>query len=473
MHISILNKNELENEFTIGAEFYQPYYVQKVDKIKSKNNVYLLGDLCDLITDGDHSKTQYTEDGVLYLLSESVKEGYIDTNIKRYISSELHNSLKRSKLKPRNILLTKTGVYFGKSAVIPDDFPEANTSAHVGKFVAKEEIINPYYLSTFFNCEYGYSQLRRRGIKASRPEIKLIEFFDIKVYVADKSFQNIIEKTIKKSISILDEFKEKYCSSQTLLLSELGLTSWKPKHKLSFIKNYSDTEQAERIDAEYYQPKYEEIVKAIKNYSGGWDTLGNLVTVKKCVEVGSGEYLDEGIPFIRVSNINPFEISQEKYISEDLYAEINQHQPKKGEILFSKDATPGIAYYLNEEPIKMIPSGGILRLKNKTDKINNEFLTLILNSLLTKEQVNRDVGGSVILHWRPDQVKETVIPILPEEKQTKIQQKVKESFSLREQSKHLLECAKKAVEMAIEKDEKTAIDWLDSQIKNREGLNVS
>jgi hypothetical protein len=47
----------------------------------------------------------------------------------------------------------------------------------------------------------------------------------------------------------------------------------------------------------------------------------------------------------------------------------------------------------------------------------------VLNSILTREQVNRDVGGSVILHWRPDQVKETIIPIPSEAKQTQIQQK--------------------------------------------------
>ena len=38
---------------------------------------------------------------------------------------------------------------------------------------------NPYYVSTFLNCKYGYCQLRRRGIKATRPEIKLVEFPDI------------------------------------------------------------------------------------------------------------------------------------------------------------------------------------------------------------------------------------------------------------------------------------------------------
>ena len=182
------------------------------------------------------------------------------------------------------------------------------------------------------------------------------------------------------------------------------------KHRLTFVRNYSDAEQAGRIDAEYFQPKYEEITCAIKNYSGGWDTMGRLVTMKKCIEVGSESYLDEGIPFVRVSNINPFEITEEKYISEALYAKIIQYQPKQGEILLSKDGTPGIAHYLREQSSKMIPSGGILRLKIKTDGIDNDYLTLVLNSILVKEQVNRDVGGSVILHWRPDQVQKNNDP---------------------------------------------------------------
>ena len=41
-------------------------------------------------------------------------------------------------------------------------------------------------------------------------------------------------------------------------------------------------------------------------------------------------------------------------------------------------------------------------------------------------------------------------------------QKVFESFNARKQAKDLLECAKRAVEMAIEQDEQTAINWLES-----------
>lgn len=52
------------------------------------------------------------------------------------------------------------------------------------------------------------------------------------------------------------------------------------------------------------------------------------------------------------------------------------------------------------------------------------------------------------------------IPWLPIDKQEQISFKIQESFSLRRESKELLERAKQAVEMAIEKDEKTAMNWL-------------
>ena len=111
----------------------------------------------------------------------------------------------------------------------------------------------------------------------------------------------------------------------------------------------------------------------------------------------------------------------------------------------------------------MVPSSGILRLKRKTGKINDECLVLALNSILTKEQANRDVGGSVILHWRPKQIAAVAIAILPQEAQTKIQKCVAESFALRQESKRVLHSAKRAVEMAIEEDEETAVEWLNNR----------
>ena len=43
-----------------------------------------------------------------------------------------------------------------------------------------------------------------------------------------------------------------------------------------------------------------------------------IVTIKKSIEPGSSEYLDKGIPFIRVSDMNKFGISEPRvYLSKE------------------------------------------------------------------------------------------------------------------------------------------------------------
>lgn len=449
-------------EFRIDAECYKPYHLEIEQSIVKKGYKLVQNHIISAINFGAYSlcnHIEFLDSGKPFLVTEDINDNVIETGKLHYVSEEVHLLLHKSHCVNGQVLLTMAGAYLGQAAVFNEDF-ECSSNQAIAKITLKPSSINPYYLSTFLNCKHGQSQIERFRTGTGQPNLNLGLIKLIRVVDASNQFQTLIDKVVNDALGYRRNSVNIYKETQTLLLSELDLANWQPKHQLAFVKNYSDTQQAGRIDAEYYQPKYEKIVNAIKGYSGGWDTLGNLVSVKKCVEVGSGEYLEEGIPFVRVSNLSPFEITEEKYISEKLYAEIKQHQPNKGEILLSKDATPGIAYYLNEQPLKMIPSGGILRLKNKTDTVNNEYLTLALNSILTKEQVSRDVGGSVILHWRLDQVKGTVLPILSEEKQTQIQQKVIESFMLRKQSKRLLEWAKRAVEMAIEQDEKTATNWL-------------
>ena len=56
----------------------------------------------------------------------------------------------------------------------------------------------------------------------------------------------------------------------------------------------------------------------------------------------------------------------------------------------------------------MILSSGIIRLKNKAETVNNECLTLVLNSVLVQDQVDRDVSGAVIMHWRLAQIEQNV-----------------------------------------------------------------
>ena len=464
MQYSIVNYQSVtdsSHSMRIDAEFFHPNYLKiqhKLEKIGSQKLI----DFQVKIRHPKEIKRNYVDDGVLFLRAQNVRPLSIDlTSNPVYISAEDTERLQDNTIYHKDILITRTGANAGQCAIYLEN-RDVISSSHT--FIVKSGNLNPFFLAIFLNTKYGTTLIERGRYGTTQPEIAPPFLYQIPIPVWD-ILPSAIEKIYLQSKDLTELSKTRYSEAQTLLLSEFGLADWQPKQPLTFVKNFSDTKFAERIDAGYFQPKYDEIVNAIKSCASGWDTLENLTTLGKCVEVGSKEYLETGIPFVRVSNLSPFEITQEKYIAEELYAELTEHQPKRGEILLSKDATPGIAHYLREEPDKMIPSGGILRLKSKTDKIGNEYLTLVLNSILTQEQVSRDVGGSVILHWRPDQVARTVIPILPHEKQTEIEQKVIESFNLRNRAKELLESAKRAVEIAIEQDEQTAIDWLQSVSK--------
>lgn len=470
MQSSVVNFSNVDLGNRIDAEYFQPTYLHIEDKLIEKQATPLRT-FCSITGSAFYpAATHLYETGDLpfircvdcisYPVITSRQNNSFE-KIPRAFANEYRN-IKR--LTKGEIVVTKVGTPCYAS-IIYDIDDVALSRTVLGLKSIKD--INPYYLVAFLRSKYGFLQLFRERELTIQFQLTLDRVGSVLIF---KPRNESLEKLIADCFSLHEELQREseklFAKAETLVLSELGLSSWQPKHKLSFIKNYSDAETAWRIDAEYFQPKYDEIVKAIKNYSGGWDTIGNIASLKKCVEVGSEAYMDEGdVPFVRVSNLSPFEITEEKYISKELYAELSHNQPKEGEILFSKDATPGIAYHLNEKPKKMIPSGGILRLQLKNKGINEDYLTLVFNSMIVKEQINRDVGGSVILHWRPEQVKETLIPILPEDKQSIIQQKVTDSFNLRKQSKHLLECAKRAVEIAIEQNEDAATEWLHEQTK--------
>src|SRR3989338_4943536 len=87
----------------------------------------------------------------------------------------------------------------------------------------------------------------------------------------------------------------------------------------------SQLEGAQRIDAEYYQPEYLENDKVIKNYRNGFRLLGDLLKRKNTITGGAtplgADYLDSGIPFLRVQNVmqNYLDLEDVVYISEDIH----------------------------------------------------------------------------------------------------------------------------------------------------------
>lgn len=151
---------------------------------------------------------------------------------------------------------------------------------------------------------------------------------------------------------------------------------------------------------------------------GGHD---GIVDIKKSIEPGSDAYKDNGIPFVRVSDISKYEIKHpEVYLSQNVVKNIDTLFPSKDTILFSKDGSVGIAYRLERDE-NIITSSALLHLTIKNEsEILPDYLTLVLNSDIVQMQAERDSNGAIIQHWKPSEIENVVVPVLEMEQQQKI-----------------------------------------------------
>ena len=370
-----------------------------------------------------------------------------------------HNFLledfKKHQLKENDILICRTNGnpnLVGKSALVMIDEPYVYES-HLFKIQPKQEIINSHTLATYLNCKYGKQEIFRYSMQGNQSNFSLAKFKEMKIPKFSSALQKDIKILISSSFEKLQKSKEAYQAAQDLLLDHLGLKDFNLPAQAVNIKSFADSfGTSGRLDAEFYQEKYDVLIQKMKSQE--YDELQNLVSIKKSIEPGSSAYDEQGLPFIRVSDYDKFQISSPaKYLS-DAYCQeycetLKNLQPKKGTILFSKDGTVGIAHLLSED-LSGITSGAILHLKVKDKRVLPEYLTLVLNSFAVQMQAERDVGGSIIQHWRVEEIKEVVIPIISMEIQTQIADLIRQSDRLRQESQALLEEAKRKVEQAIE-----------------------
>ena len=226
------------------------------------------------------------------------------------------------------------------------------------------------------------------------------------------------------------------------------MKDWQPKNENVSIKHFSDFAQTGRLDAEYYQPKYDEMFSRLSKFN--CQTISEIAKIKKSIEPGSDAYQETGVPFLRVSNLTKFGLSEpDIHLSPKDY-DVENLKPRKDTILLSKDGSVGIAYKVSED-MNCITSGALLHLSVFNKDYLPDYLTLALNSIIVKLQAERDASGAIIQHWKPSEIEQVIIPKLPMPIQQTISAKIRQSFALKAESKRLLEEAKTMVEKEIEK----------------------
>lgn len=471
----LFSQLSIDNEkFRLDDEFFLKKYLKAYEKVKSLPNV-LLKDVLSVITDfsanGSYASiaqnfTLLDEEDYAYMIRTTDLEKGNYTKDVKYVDKHSYEFLSKSKLFGGELLINKIGSP-GRVFLMP--FLDRPVSLGMNLFLLRlstNSFFDERYLWTFLNTDIGQNIIKRKVNGTVPLTIDKEAVRTLYVPYFSEHFNYKISDITIESDKLIELYKSHYLEAEKILLDALSLSNYIPNNELINIKSFKDSFAASgRLDAEYYQKKYEEIVGVIESHN--YDKLSNLVKIKKSIEPGSANYTDEGLPFIRVADYDKFGLTTpDKYLTDEYCKEnrerIKNLKPKKGTILFSKDGSIGIAYLLRKDE-DFITSGAILHLTVKEEtKVLPEYLTLVLNSKMVQMQAERDAGGSIIMHWRISEIEDVVVPIIDMDKQQKIADLVEESFRLKKQSEHLLEVAKRAVEVAIEENEEVAMEYIKS-----------
>jgi restriction endonuclease S subunit len=466
--------SELEIPIRIDAEVYQKIYIEineALDKLKNTS----LGKEVKTIKKGifDIKAECYAYFGIPFVRISNLKNMQIDDNDIIYIPENEHSKNIDTELKRNDVILSKTA-YPAASLVT---LPICNTSQDTVaiKLKSKSQILT-HYLVTFLNSIYGYYQMQRWFTGNIQMHLNLTDCKEILIPILTSDFQEIQKNLFEAALSLLEKSRNLYKQAEDLLLSELGLQDWQPTEETITVKSFAESFLSSgRLDAEYYKPKYDELYDCLKISCSKkrWD-LKRLKDLSSLFKYGTSEpfeYLDQGVPFLRIADLRKYRFSEKelKYISQEA-AKKQQANVKTGDVLISRSGTLGLAVVIPGYLNNAVYGSYFILTRPDKKSILPAYFAFYINSLVGKLQTEQANTGGIQTNLTIPVLESLLIACPPLAIQQKFVNKVNQSYEAEDKSKQLLSIAKTGVEGAIETDEETATDWINQQLEH---LNIN
>lgn len=397
---------------------------------------------------------ELNEDNIGYLtLRINEFENIFITTPSKSCSLLNNDDFESLKLRTGDVLISRTNGnpnLVGKAAVVMEDTNFVYAS-YLFKIRPKKEIINAETLTVFINSKYGRNEVNKYSMTSNQTNFSPAKFREIDVPVFSFTLQKHIETLVKSAHEKLEESKKLYREAEELLLGELGLKDFEPSRDSVAVKSFAASFGASgRLDAEYYQPKYDEIISKIKSYKGGFEPLNKAC---KLHDTNFAPSDNEIYKYIELSNIGSN--GEIKDCMLEIGAELPtraRRKVKSGQLVVSsiEGSLQSIAI-VGGEYDNALCSTGFYVVSSKS--MNSETLLVLLKNEAMQAVLKKGCSGTILTAIVKDEFLNIPLPLIDDKIQKTITEKINKSFKLRTESKNLLEQAKKAVEDAIEKGE--------------------
>lgn len=473
LECSEIKKSDLEFSGRIDAEYYQKKFLQYEDTVR-KHQYLQLSKIADFLIGpfgSAYDTSSYVDQSdYRYIRGQDVKPFLLQDVSPRYMAENDYVRLKKYALNTNDILVSVVGT-LGNACIVQEHEVPAIFSCKSTAIKVKQ--VNPFYLLSYLNSNYGKSLLLRKERGAIQKGLNLDDLKTLDVPIFSDKLSQKTEELIMYALDRMGKAKQSYAEAEKHLEVILGSLKTNPSKNYS-IKMLADSFLSSgRLDAEYYQPKYDAFFRILD----GFETtrIPNEFVVLK----SSGSNYAESISDIGViktkqltnSGVNIDGI--ESYFTKETCLENKSVFLANNDVVFASMGVGslGKVSLFSYDGDRQFVTDSTLRIyrAKKTSRVLPEVLCVFLQSSIGQELIYRYVVGSTgIINIYDDDMAKIPVPILDQGIQKNIAVKVQESFALRRQAKQLLEYAKQVVEMAIEQGEDISLAWLKNKFSQLE-----
>lgn len=458
LEVSEIRFSDLLSDLRIDAETYRPFYLDIETKIQQRE-FSTLGAISSKIKKGifDIKSDSYTNSGVPFVRISNLRNmGISISDIAHIPESENHKNLDTF-LERGDIILSKTA-YPAASIV---QIENCNTSQDtVAVKIKKEAGFDSSFVVAFLNTRYGHHQMRRWFTGNIQMHLNLNDCKGILIPKASNDFQDAISKLVWASFELDENSERTYEEAEALLLSSINLQNLDSTADKFNVKSFKESFlKSGRLDAEYYQTKFDRLEKALGKTKCSVK-LGTLLKMNKRGTQPFYTQSDAGLTVLNSKHI------RENYIdfTDNRRADVNRTKDsliiKRNDVLLNGTGVGTIgrtAPYLGDEPL--IPDNHVTILR--TTDIDPIFLSVQLNSIIGKLQVEKYFkGSSGQIELYPADIDQFLVWNPSGDIQMEVRNKIETAKSLKDQSLMIVDKCKLAIELAIDKDEHEAFRLL-------------
>lgn len=423
-----------------------PYHPIRRNTIKKlKNSEFQLFFLKDVVEFKKQIVTSKSDD-LIYIGLEN-----IESNTGVYIPSEEEKEEFGTafKFEKGDILFPKLRPYLNKVHLA-----EFDGVCSTEFYVLNSNKCDNVYLFSFLNSPIVVNQTSYLMTGNTLPRLQTEEVENLIIPIPSILIQNKIIEITKK---LKDIRKKKEIEAIEILesindyvLEELGIKLPELKDRMTYIVN-SEEVNNNRINAYYYQPKFDEVENAINK--GKFEEKELKDIIKSLINgFDYREFTDSGVIYLRVSNIRPhrFNLLDVKFIPDMKISK--DIKLKQGDVLLTRKGTFGISTVVDKDSEKYLISSEIFRMVLK-EGINPHYLSTWLNSKPQQIIFDRIKTGGIMGHLSQEVLLQIKIPMPPLAIQNKIVEEFKSRMQkaeqLQKEAKDELEKAKQEVERII------------------------